>query len=73
MSEQSYWDQSYPPSLWAPPEPPPPAPTPTGARGGGPRETQGAKAPQTLEEAPTLKPAARFVKSPAERDRKRER
>lgn len=54
MSDQGIWDQSYPPSLWAPPDPPEesPARTPTGARAGASGKAQSAEAPQTLEEAP---------------------
>jgi len=53
---QGIWDQSYPPFLWAPPEPPPeesPARVPTGGRAGASGKAQGAQAPQALEESPT--------------------
>lgn len=52
MSDQGIWDQSYPPSLWAPPDPI----TPTGAVAGTPGSWQptGASAPETLAQANAL-------------------
>jgi hypothetical protein len=54
MSE-GIWDQSYPPSLWAPPEPPPVV-VPTGATSGTPGAwtPAGATAPTTLAQANAL-------------------